>query len=171
MSKVWTFDYDETITAAPKRCRRIAQGLRALGDKIIVVTGNPSDRDKLIKALNDYKFPFDDLIQYNDEESFGLRRADILRELDAYGAFDDRAGRAVTLADVCPHFFVAAQPPKDAEDAADGGKKDAKKVVKDAVRSERVSDRLPTWEAWVPSGWRGRDAADAASTSDSALGG
>ena len=127
--KVWVFDFDETITATPGHLRRIATALRAMGDSIVVVTGNDSPRQELLDRLrNDYQFPFDDLIQYADEESFGLRRAAILKELDAYGAFDDRSGRAYVLVDACSHFFVAAKPPKD---ATKGDKGDAKQAVKD----------------------------------------
>jgi hypothetical protein len=134
-ARVWTFDFDETITAAPKRLRRIAKAIQQIGDTIIVVTGNPSPRKQILDRLNnDYKFPFDDLVQYEDLESGGIRRADILKQVDAWGAFDDRAGRAPILVKVCPHFFTSAEPTKDVEDNAKGGNKDAKKAVKDGVK-------------------------------------
>ena len=143
-TRVWIFDFDETITGPTKRLRRIAKALKKLGDTIIIVTGNTSPRDQLVDRLkNDYKFPFDDLIQYDDAETFGLRRADILTQLNAWGAFDDRASRSPTLSKVCPHFFVSAKPPKDAKDNAKGGKGYAKqRVNKQAKRALLVDGPL-----------------------------
>src|SRR5215469_6566803 len=133
-SRVFTFDLDETITKAPKQLSYIAKALKDAGGTIIVVTGNQSKRSELEERLKDYGFPFDDLIQYEDDESDGLRRAAILEHLNAWCAFDDRAGRAVTYAKVCPHLFLSAEPSGEAEDNADGAKKDAKKVVKGSRR-------------------------------------
>ena len=133
-SRVFTFDLDETITKAPKQLSYIAKALKDAGGTIIVVTGNQSKRSELEERLKDYGFPFDDLIQYEDDESDGLRRAAILEHLNAWCAFDDRAGRAVTYAKVCPHLFLSAEPSGEAEDNADGAKKDAKKLAK-GVRS------------------------------------
>lgn len=136
--KVWVFDFDETITKAPDQCARIAKALRALDDTVIVVTGNQSSRNDLKKRLDGYGFEYDDLIQYQDDQTDGLNRAAILKQLDAFCGFDDRAGRGYTLAKACPHFFLVAKPPKRAEDNADGFK--AKKATKrDAGldRSER----------------------------------
>jgi hypothetical protein len=133
--RVVTFDFDETITKAPKQLSHVAKALKDAGDTIIIVTGNQSKRSELEERLKDYGFPFDDLIQYEDDESDGLRRAAILEHLNAWLAFDDRAGRAVTYAKVCPHLFLSAEPSGEAEDNADGAKKAAKQDVKDGKRS------------------------------------
>ena len=133
--KVWTFDFDENITTAPKRLARIAAALKAMGDRIVVVTGNQAPREELVDRLtNDYGFPFDDLIQYEDDQTDGMRRAAILKELDAWGAFDNRMDRGYTYAKVCPHFFLLAKPNKDAEANTKGAKQDAKSAVKNAVK-------------------------------------
>lgn len=133
--RVWTFDFDETITTAPKRLSRIAAALRAMGDTVYVLTGNPSPRDDLLKRLDDYGFPYDDLIQYDDEGSSGVVRAAYLDKLKAWGAFDNRADRAVTYAEICPHLYLIAKPSKDAVDDGRGANKDAKKDVKKIKRA------------------------------------
>ena len=130
--RVWTWDYDETITKSPDRCAAIATGLGRIGFRNVVVTGNQSPRDQLEKSLKDFDFPYDDLIQYQDDQSDGIRRLEILEQLDAWGAFDDRAGRAPTLVQQCPHFFLSAEPSDEAKEKGKGAKKAAKKAVKDA---------------------------------------
>lgn len=129
--KVITFDFDETITKCPKQMAHIAKALKKAGDEIWVVTGNESKRSDLINQLNEFKFPFDGLIQYHDDETDGVQRKEVLKELGAWLAFDDRAGRAPVLVKACPHLFLSAKPTKDnvknAEDA-----KSAKKIVDDA---------------------------------------
>lgn len=131
--KVWTFDFDETITTAPKRCARMATAFRAIGDKVVVITGNQSPRSELVKRLtDDYEFPFDDLIQYHDLGTDGVQRAHVLEQVDAWCGIDNRADRAYTYAKVCPHFYLIAKPPGDDKD--DASKKQAKQVVKQQVR-------------------------------------
>ena len=137
--KVWPFDLDETITKAPDQCARMAKALREIGDKVVVVTGNQSPRDDLKKQLDGYGFKYDELIQYQDDQTDGLNRAAVLKQLDAYCAFDDRAGRGYTLAKVCPHFFLIAKPPDKAEDNTDGF--NAKKAAKRSEDPEGVESR------------------------------
>jgi len=130
--KVIVFDFDETITKSPKRMAHIAKCLKECGDTIWIVTGNESDRSELIDRLeNEYDFPFDGLIQYKDDETDGLQRREVLKELDAWLAFDDRMGRAPVLTKVCPHLFLTAKPTKDQEKALEDAK-NAKKIVKQA---------------------------------------
>lgn len=130
--KVIVFDFDETITKAPKRMAHIAKCLKECGDTIWIVTGNESKRSDLIDRLeNEYDFPFDGLIQYKDDETDGLQRREVLKELNAWLAFDDRAMRAPVLVKACPHLFLASKPSKDQEKALDDAK-DAQKVVKQA---------------------------------------
>lgn len=131
--RTWTFDYDGTITGAPDQLSRIAVALKALGDRIVVITGNKSPRADLVKSLADYKFPFDDLIQYHDDGTNGIERAEYLSRLDAWGAFDNRVDRAIILAKVCPHLFLLAEP-TDAEIQA-AKTADAQKNAKQAVKS------------------------------------
>lgn len=137
-AKVWTFDFDETITTAPKRLARLATALRKLGDRVVVITGNQSPRDELVKRLEDYGFPFDDLIQYEDLGTDGVQRSHVLEQVDAWCGIDNRADRAYTYAKVCPHLYLIAKPPDD--DTDDASKKKAKKVVKQQTRSEERSE-------------------------------
>jgi hypothetical protein len=132
---VWAADFDETISKAPDQLARIAQGLKGLGDTIIVITGNESPRQVLEERLAGYGFPYDGLIQYEDDESDGLRRVAILEEIDAWCAFDDRVGRAVTYVPVCPHLFLSAEPSREAKARAGGAKDEAKLLVKKALKS------------------------------------
>lgn len=144
-----TFDYDETITKAPKHMAYLAGALKDAGSRIVVVTGNQSDRKDLEAELDDYGFPYDRLVQYEDDETDGLRRAAILEKLGAWIGVDDRAGRAATYAKVCPHLFLSAEPSAEAQDKAVGAKKAAKKAVK-ASRSA----------APAPPGYRSAGGAD-----------
>lgn len=142
-SRVWVCDFDETITTAPKVIAHIATALKAAGDKFYVLTGNDSPRDDLLQRLKDYGIPFDDLIQYHDSQSDGIARAHYLKQLDAWCAIDNRIDRASTYVQACPHLFVMAEPPKVAEENADGSKKKAKKAVKKLNRSEERSAAPP----------------------------
>jgi hypothetical protein len=136
---IHVFDYDETITGAPDQLARVATGLKALGDRVVIVTGNTSDRADIVKQLADFGFPFDDLIQYDDTASNGLRRAEILKQLNAWLGFDNRVDRSYTYAKICPHLYLIAKPTSENKDDAKGAKKGAKKAVKDA-RSDQVAD-------------------------------
>lgn len=135
---VIVFDFDETITKAPKRMRHIAKALKKAGDEVWVVTGNESKRSDLIDRLeNEYKFPFDGLLQYHDDETDGLQRREVLKELNAWLAFDDRAGRSPVLVKACPQLFLCAKPTKDQEKALEDAK-NAKKVVSESVDENDV---------------------------------
>ena len=129
--KVFVFDFDETITTAPKLMAHLAAALKANGDTIYILTGNDSPRDELISRLtNDYGFPFDDLIQYHDNQTDGIARAHYLKQLDAFCGVDNRIDRAGTYVQACPHLFLVSEPPKVAQEDAQGSKKAAKKAVK-----------------------------------------
>lgn len=126
--KVWLFDFDGTINGAPDQMARIATGLKALGDRVIVLTGNKSPRADLVKTITGYGFPFDELVQYDDDGTNGIGRAHFLKQFDAWGAFDNRIDRAYIFAKVCPHLYLIAKP---LDDDANGTKKAAKKAAKD----------------------------------------
>jgi hypothetical protein len=136
--KTFVFDFDETITSAPDRLARIATALKAQGDRVVVLTGSVLPRKDLIKRLNDYGFPFDDLIQYEDPGTDGIARSKYLEQLDAWCAFDDRAGRAYTYAKVCPVLYLISKPTDESKDSAKGSGKVAKKAV----------DKLKGPDAW-----------------------
>lgn len=141
--KVWVCDFDETITTAPKLIAYLSKALKAQGDKFYVLTGNDSPRDELLDRLKAYDVEFDDLIQYHDSQSDGIARAHYLKQLGAWAAIDNRIDRAGVYVQVCPHLFVMAEPPKIAEENAQGSKKAAKKAVKKLDRSERRSAAPP----------------------------
>lgn len=128
--KVWTFDFDETITRAPKRMAYLANALKAAGAEIWIITGNKAPRPDLEKRLADYGVEYDGLIQYDDEGSHGEQRMKVLKELNAWCAIDDRMGRAPTLTKACPHLFLAVKG--DKEDKEQGDMPDPKDVVENA---------------------------------------
>ncbi len=137
-SRTWCVDYDGTVTGAPDQMARIASALKALGDRIIVLTGNQSPRADLVKQLDAYGFPFDDLVQYHDDGTNGIERAQHLKQFGAWGAFDNRVDRAIILGKVCPHLYLIAEPTDDEKQAAkdNDSKKNAKQAAKAIKRSE-----------------------------------
>lgn len=138
MSKqTFAFDFDDTITAAPKQISRIAKGLQAIGDEVVVLTGNQMPRKQLLKALDDLDFPYDKVVQYDDSGSNGVERAKYLKQLDAWCALDNRIDRAVIFAPVCPHLYLVTEPTKDEKQDADDSlsKKQVKKDIKNQNRS------------------------------------
>ncbi|MCU1490423.1 MAG: hypothetical protein JWM85_1828 [Acidimicrobiaceae bacterium] len=108
--RLWLWDYDGTLTNAPEQLTRIALGLKALGDKNVVLTGNEEPRADLLKKLADWGFPCDELVQYHDEGSDGLDRAEYMKQLDAWAGFDNRVDRAVVFSEICPIFYVVGKP-------------------------------------------------------------
>ena len=127
--RVWLYDYDGTLTHAPEQLTRIAIGLKALGDRNIVLTGNEEPRADLLKQLADWGFPCDELVQYHDEGTDGLDRAEYMKQLDAWAGFDNRVDRAVVFADICPVFFVVGRP---VGERSPGAKQAAKQAAKEA---------------------------------------
>lgn len=128
------FDFDETITQAPDQLARIATALKALGDTIIVLTGNESPAKELEARLEDYGFPFDALVQYHDEATNGIARAEHLKQFGAWLGIDNRIDRCYTYAKVCPHLYLVTKPSKEEKDDADGTKKQAKQDAKQAAK-------------------------------------
>lgn len=153
-SRTWVFDYDGTITGAPDQLARVAQGLKKLGDYIIVLTGNPGNRDQLVSTLKDWDFPFDDFVQYQDDDTDGLARAQHLKQFKAWGAFDNRIDRAYTFAKVCPHMYVIVKTSSEDQDQAKKAqtKKAAKKAAKKLSRSAEHHAAYPPDDIDVPEG-------------------
>lgn len=144
-SLVWTFDFDGTISAAPEQLSRIAKGLKDQGDKIVVLTGNPMPHKNLLKILDEYGFPYDEVIQYQDDESNGIVRAHYLKQFKTWGAFDNRIDRAVIFAPICPHLYLVVEATKEDKQNAKGHKKEAKQTAKKAgLRSRLEIDRFHT---------------------------
>lgn len=136
--RVVVVDFDETVTKAPEHVGFVLGALRAAGCKVIILTGNASPHNDLVQRLDDYGVPFDDLIQYHDEDSSGIVREKYLEQLGAWLGIDNRIDRAPTYVKACPHLFVVSKPTDEAKDDAKGGKKQAKKAAKD-IRTEQRS--------------------------------
>ena len=107
-AKVWTFDIDKTITAAPEQFARLATALQESGDRVIVVTGHGTKqtREELLDALG---FPYDE-IMIVDPEIDGSGKAKALKRLGAYFHFDDRIEFGPSIIDVCPVTFQFRMP-------------------------------------------------------------
>jgi hypothetical protein len=129
-----SFDYDETITQAPAQLARIATGLKAQGDTIIVLTGNESPAKELEGQLEEWGFPFDALVQYHDEGTNGIARAEHLKAFGAWLGIDNRIDRCYTYAKVCPTLYLITKPTKEEKDDAAGTKKTAKQDAKQAAK-------------------------------------
>lgn len=131
---VVTFDYDETISNAPAQLARIATGLKSQGDTIIVLTGNEEPAKELEGRLEAWGFPFDALVQYHDEATNGIARAEHLKAFGAWCGFDNRIDRCYIYAKVCPHLYLVTKPTAEEKAHADGTKKTAKKDAKQAAK-------------------------------------
>lgn len=145
--KVIVFDFDGTITGAPAFVSRIAKGLKQQGDTIVVLTGNVMARKDLLDTLDDFGFPYDEVVQYHDDDSNGVSRAEYLKRFNAWGAFDNRIDRAVIFAPICPHLYLVVEPSKDDEQAAQkaDAKQDAKKTAKDIGVRSAGPERPPNY--------------------------
>lgn len=120
---IWTFDIDDTISAAPRQFARLAGALKAAGDKIVCVTGHgpKSTREELLSAL---AFPFDEIIIVDPEED-GAGKAKVLEHLGSWFHFDNEIAFGPEIIKVCPVTFQFVEPPGDSRP-----KHDAKKAAK-----------------------------------------
>jgi hypothetical protein len=124
---IWCFDVDDTITAAPVQYARLSEALKAIGDKVVVVTGHgpKRTREQLLDAVG---FAYDEIIIVDPGE-LGEGKAKVLKRLGAFFMFDDRIEFGPEILRVCPVAFQYEEPPgdskpkKDAEAAAKALKK------------------------------------------------
>lgn len=125
---IWSFDIDDTVTAAPQRYARLAEALKANGDKIVCVTGHGpvETREHLLEALG---FPYDEIIIV-DPGKDGAGKAKALKHLGAFMHFDDRVEFGPEIIKVCPVAFQYVEPPGDSHP-----KKDAKAAAKALKKS------------------------------------
>lgn len=133
------FDFDETITNAPQQLARIATGLKTQGDTIIVLTGSELPAKELEGRLEGYGFPFDALVQYDDSGSNGVARAEHLKALGAWCAFDNRIDRCYLYAKICPTLYLITKPTTEEKEAAAGTKKQAAQDAKQAAKKANQS--------------------------------
>jgi hydroxymethylpyrimidine pyrophosphatase-like HAD family hydrolase len=120
---IWTFDIDDTVTAAPQRFVRLAEALKAQGDHIVCVTGHGpvETREHLLEALG---FPYDEIIIVDPGED-GSGKAKALKHLGAFMHFDNEVAFGPEIIKVCPVAFQYVDPPGDSHP-----KHDAKAAAK-----------------------------------------
>lgn len=124
----WAFDVDDTITSAPQRYTRLSEALKALGDKVVVVTGHgPKEtREHLLEALG---FQYDEIIIV-DPGPYGEGKAKALKHLGAFMLFDNEVAFGPEIIRVCPLALQYVEPPGDSHP-----KQDAKKAAKALKKS------------------------------------
>jgi hypothetical protein len=113
----WSFDIDDTITAAPQRYARLAAALKAQGDHVVCVTGHGpvETREHLLEALG---FPYDEILIVDPGE-FGEGKAKALKALGAFMHFDDNVNFGPEIIRVCPVAFQYVEPPGDSHPKQD----------------------------------------------------
>jgi hypothetical protein len=121
-------DLDETITAAPAQFARLSQALRALGDKVIVVTGHGPVATR--QALLDSMGVVVDEIVVVDPTDDGSGKAEALRDLGSWFHFDDKIQFGPEIISVCPVTFQFVMP--------EGDKKPQKAATKAAKALGRI---------------------------------
>lgn len=108
---VWTWDIDDTITAAPRQHARIAQALRSLGDKVICVTGHGPEQTRA-ELLDVLAFPYDAIVIV-DPQADGSGKAKTLKHLGSWFHFDNSLEFGPEIIDVCPVTFQYVEPAGD----------------------------------------------------------
>lgn len=134
-SHVWTFDIDDTITAAPDQYARLSELLRAAGDKVIVVTGHGPEQTR--QALLDRLGFGYDAIVIVDPTKDGSGKAEALQHLGSWFHFDNEVAFGPEIIDICPVAFQYVQPPGDVKP------KKAAKLAQKALKGKRsLRDRF-----------------------------
>jgi hypothetical protein len=124
---IWAFDVDDTITSAPQRYKRLSEALKAIGDKVVVVTGHGpvETREHLLEAVG---FQWDEIIIVDPGE-FGEGKAKALKALGAFMLFDNEVAFGPAIIAVCPVAFQYVEPPGDSHPTKDA--KAAAKALKE----------------------------------------
>jgi hypothetical protein len=122
-SHVWTFDIDDTLTSAPLQFARLATALRAMGDKVVIVTGHGPEatRKELLDAIG---FPYDSIVITDPKDGSG--KAKVIKKLGGWFHFDDRIDFGPEIIKVCPLSLMYVEPPGDSNP-----KKDAEQAQED----------------------------------------
>lgn len=121
--RVWVWDWDETVTAAPLQHARLAQAVKQLGDKAIIVTGH-GPRNAREEQADAIGFPFDDIVIVDPGKN-GAGKAKCLEQLDAWFCFEDSVQFGPEIVRVCPVTFQYREVAGDIKP-----KKAAKKAAK-----------------------------------------
>ena len=129
-SHVWTYDIDDTVTAAPNQFARLIAALQAAGDKCVAVTGHgpAQTREELLAALG---IKMDSIVIVDPEED-GSGKAKTLKHLESWFHFDNEVAFGPEIIQVCPVTFQYVEPPGDSHP-----KKAAQKAQDDLKRSLR----------------------------------
>jgi len=110
-SHIWTFDIDDTITAAPKQYARLSTVLRAAGDKVACVTGHGPEQTRA-ELLDTLGFEYDSIVIV-DPEKDGSGKAETLKHLGSWFHFDNELAFGPEIIDVCPVAFQYVEPAGD----------------------------------------------------------
>ena len=129
-SHVWTFDIDDTISAAPEQYARLSVALRAAGDQCVVVTGH-GPAETRSHFLNILGFEYDSIVIVDPQED-GSGKAEALKELGSWFHFDNEIAFGPEVIQICPIAIQYVEPAGDIKP-----KKAAKKAEKDLKRSLR----------------------------------
>ena len=133
-SHIWTFDIDDTITAAPQRYAVLTAALKAANQKIVVVTGHGTKetRENLLDALG---VAYDSIIIVDPKED-GSGKAEVLKELGSWFHFDNDVAFAPEVIKICPIAIQYVEPPGDIKP-----KKAAKKAAAE-LENKSLRDRF-----------------------------
>ena len=132
-SHVWTYDVDETITAAPKQFARLIAALQSVGDKCIAVTGHGPEqtRTELLEALG-IKM---DSIAIVDPKADGAGKAETLQHLGSWFHFDNEVAFGPEIIEICPVTFQYLVPAGDIKPKK--AAKKAQKALRDRFHGKR----------------------------------
>ena len=154
---IWSFDVDNTITAAPKQYAWLSKAIRAAGGQVACVTasGPEQARKELFDAIG-----FEcDAIVIVDPKDDGSGKAEALAHLGAWFHFDNKIEFGPELIKACPVAFQYFEPPGDHKP------KKAAKKAQDSLKGKRsLRDRYHPTERVAP--FREVRAADAYAGSD-----
>ncbi len=153
---VWSFDVDNTITAAPKQYAWLSKAIRAAGGQVACVTasGPEQARKDLFDAIG-----FEcDAIVIVDPKDDGSGKAKALEHIGAWFHFDNKIEFGPEIVKACPVAFQYFEPPGDHKP------KKAAKHAQDALKGKRFRDRYHPEDRVAP--FRELRAVDAYADSD-----
>ena len=129
-SHIWSYDIDDTITAASKQYARLIAALQAVGDKCVAITGHGPEQSR-VELLEVLGIRMDSIVIVDPQED-GSGKAAAIKELGSWFHFDNELAFAPEIVEICPIAIQYIPPPGDIKP-----KKAAKKAEKDLKRSLR----------------------------------
>lgn len=139
-SPIFTFDIDDTITAAPNQFAFISAALKAAGAKNVIVTGHGPEnvRQELLDALD---FMYDSIVIVDPEDD-GSGKAKALKHLGSWFHFDNEVAFGPEIISVgIPVTFQFVEPPGDShpKKAAKKAEKELKRSLRDRFHGQRTA--------------------------------